>query len=469
MGANLNSGTTSDPGLDTLVADPPPTAAARRGGLLAVPDDEAPATLEGQAPRSLGLLDQLGLWGNLGVSLLGFTGAIVVLAPAGAQPMSVPAALTALVVGSVLGALILGTTLLMGARTGAPAMVVLRGVLGGRASYAPTVLNIAQCLGWGVFELVVIAESARALSDDALPRWVCVVGAGALTTLLTLRPLGAIRWLRRLLVPLVVLSLVVLAVGLLRRDTPAVTGGSWGGFWLAVDAVIALSLSWVPLAADYSRHSRTPRAAFAGGAVGYSVAQIACMGLGVVALLQVQLEGDVFALFRTLALGTAALAVLTVRETDQSFANVYSTAVSLQNLAPRLDRRVLTVAIGALITAGALWLKFDSYDDFLYAIGGFFVPLSGVMIAAWVGRRGAWDTSVDAPTRVGMLLAWLAGFVAYQLVNPGSLPGWSGLWTSAGEALHTLGQPWLSASVTSFAVAALIAWPFTRRAAATQG
>ena len=33
------------------------------------------------APRSLRLIDQLGLWGNLGVSLLGFTGAIFVLVP----------------------------------------------------------------------------------------------------------------------------------------------------------------------------------------------------------------------------------------------------------------------------------------------------------------------------------------------------------------------------------------------------
>ena len=32
-----------------------------------------PATLTEAAPRTLGLLDQLGFWGNLGVSLLGFT------------------------------------------------------------------------------------------------------------------------------------------------------------------------------------------------------------------------------------------------------------------------------------------------------------------------------------------------------------------------------------------------------------
>ena len=34
-------------------------------------------TLTEPAPRTLGLLDQLGFWGNLGVSLLGFAGALI--------------------------------------------------------------------------------------------------------------------------------------------------------------------------------------------------------------------------------------------------------------------------------------------------------------------------------------------------------------------------------------------------------
>jgi NCS1 family nucleobase:cation symporter-1 len=39
--------------------------------------------------------------------------------------------------------------LLPGAETGAPAMVLLRGLFGARPSYLPTAANIVQCLGWG--------------------------------------------------------------------------------------------------------------------------------------------------------------------------------------------------------------------------------------------------------------------------------------------------------------------------------
>ena len=80
---------------------------------------EAPRTLLEEAPRTLGLLDQLGFWGNLGVSLLGFTGAISIIAPAGGQPLGLPAAVTAIIVGSLLGGAMLGPSLVLGARTGA--------------------------------------------------------------------------------------------------------------------------------------------------------------------------------------------------------------------------------------------------------------------------------------------------------------------------------------------------------------
>lgn len=424
-------------------------------------EQETPPRLTQAPPRTLGLLDQLGLWGNLGVSLLGFAGALAVLQPFGASPLSLPAAVTAIVVGSVLGGVVLGVTLALGAETGAPAMVLLRGLLGAKVSFLPTVLNIAQCLGWAVFELVVISQGLQALTRGHLASWVCVFLAGAVTTALTIRPLGAIRVLRKYVSVLVVLALVVLVVGLAQRPSGAITG-TWGGFWLAVDAAIALTISWVPLGADYSRHSRSARAAFAGGFLGYGVTQIVCMLVGVVALAQLKQNPDgIFSLFLSLPLGTVAFAVLVLRESDQSFANVYSTAVSIQNMAPRWDRRILTLLIGAGATAVALTLDITAYQNFLYLIGAVFIPLSGALVAAWVRTKGAtWDTSVDAPIRPGMIAAWVVGFVVYQLINPGSIAGWSDVWTALGSDLHTAGHWWLSASIASFVVAAGVAVPF---------
>jgi NCS1 family nucleobase:cation symporter-1 len=142
--------------------------------------------------------------------------------------------------------------------------------------------------------------------------------------------------------------------------------------------------------------------------------------------------------------------------------------MSIQNMAPRWDRRVLTVAIGTLTVVAALTIDINAYTNFLYLIGAVFIPLTGALIACWLRLRGrGWDTRATAPLRPAMLLAWAGGFVVYQLVNPGAIPHWSDFWTTAGTDLHTLGHPWLSASLASFAVALLIALPFARPSTAT--
>ena len=55
-----------------------------------------------------------------------------------------------------------------------------------------------------------------------------------------------------------------------------------------------------------------------------------------------------------------------------------------------------------------------------------------------------------------MLLPWAAGFVTYQLINPGYVSWWVSAWTSFGRLIGFTPQSWMSASILSFAVAALI-------------
>jgi NCS1 family nucleobase:cation symporter-1 len=422
--------------------------------------DEVAPTLDGPVPRSLGLLDQGAFWANLGVSLLGFAGVLAVLQPAGAPPLTITAAVVATVVGTVIGSAMVGLSAIPGARTGAPAMVVLRGLFGGVLSWIPSVLNVVQLIGWGTFELVVIAQAGTLAVGG--PTWAWVLGAGVVTTLLTLRPLGMLRLLRRVVTVLVAIAVAYLAWWLFSRPAVADLGqsGSWSGFWAGTDAAIAVAVSWIPVASDYSRHSRRVGTAFTAATVGYAVTQILCFVVGLAALSLVAGNGDeVFAPMLAAPLGLVALLVLIVRETDQSFANVYSTAVSAQNLRPRADRRVLCVVVGVLVTVLALVVTIDDYSSFLAVIGSVFVPLLGVGVGdALVHRdRAHGDLSRWAPSRPLMVVAWLIGLVAYQLVNPGGAPGWSDAWTALREAIGFVPPSWLSASLLSFVVAGLAA------------
>jgi nucleobase:cation symporter-1, NCS1 family len=432
---------------------PPPTFELVAGDTRS----EVGPTLAAPVPRALGLVDQLGLWGNLGVSLLGFTGAIFVLQPGGAgtPELSLVAAIVAIVLGTVLGTLPIAFAGLPGTATGSPAMVLLRGLFGARASYIPTALNVLQCFGWGIFELVTIATAAHVVAPG-LSRDGYILIAGALTGVLAVRPLGFIRTLRRYVVAAVGLDLAYLTVQLLRHPIAPVHHGGWTGFWAAVDTVVAAAISFAPLAADYSRHSRSRRSTLLGTVLGYGAAQALCYLIGLLALLTVARgSGDIYGAFIALPVGSVAFAVLAARELDQSFANVYSTAVSIQNLRPLWDRRLLAAVIAAGATAGALWLNISSYENFLVLLGSVFVPLSAVLIVDFaLAGRGRWDLSARARTRWAPLVAWAAGFVVYQLINPGYISWWASAWSSIAHGIDFTPSGWMSASILSFVVAA---------------
>jgi putative hydroxymethylpyrimidine transporter CytX len=423
---------------------------------------EAPITLDEPAAKALGFFDQVGLWANLGVSLLGFTGAMVVLQPlgSGSPELSLVAALLATIVGTVLGTAAVGLAAVPGARTGAPAMVLLRGLFGARLSYLPTVLNILQLLGWGTFEIVVISSAAHQVAPG-LPLWSYKLIAGAITTGLALKPLGAVRVLRKYVTVAVAIVLVYLFVQLLREPMPAVAHSSWHSFWPAVDATLAVAISWVPVASDFTRHSKSAKTAFSAAFVGYTVTQTACYALGLVAILTVARDGDpshIWGAFIAVALGKVAFAILALREIDQSFCNVYSTAVSTQNVRPRWDRRILAVVIGTLATVLALAINIDNYASFLSVIGSVFVPLFAVLVVDYFAFDGAhrWNLAENSPARWEMVVPWVVGFVVYQLIYPGSISWWATMWAHVASWLHFTVQTWMSASLLSFVVAAAL-------------
>jgi NCS1 family nucleobase:cation symporter-1 len=402
------------------------------------------------------------LWANLGVSLL-----VLVLGALLVPALSVRDALIAVVVGSVIGNLMLAVAGMIGADGRVPSMVLLRAPLGHRGSYLPTGLNVAQCLGWATFELIIIAAAASALSDDifgvrAKPAWTVFFGAAA-AVLALMGPIGFVRrFLRRFALYAVAASMVYLTYWVLSN---ASLGTLWnakgeGGtsIWLGIDLVIAITVSWVPLVADYTRFSRDRRSALIGSGAGYFLGATWILVLGVILVLDRNLT-DATKIPAAVAAGgvaaTLALLAVTVDESDEAFANIYSSAVSLQNLLPRVPQQLLIVAVSTVATIGALTINLAHYLDFLYLLGSFFVPLFGVLLADWLvaGARYRSDDFFAAPAfRPAAIAAWVAGFALYQWLQPVG-PSW---WTSFVENAHPSHFA-LGASLPSFAVAFTLA------------
>src|SRR5437764_7676014 len=217
--------------------------------------------------RVLGLFDTTLLWGNLSISLL------VIVAAAGLVPaLSFKQALLAILIGAVVGSVLLGLSALIGADARVPGMVVLRAPLGRRGSYAPTVLNVAQNLGWSTFELIIIATAAAAFSQHLFGwhgKWLWTLAFGVISWLLgMLGPIGFVRrYLRKFASYALVFSMVYLTYWAISKSHlhafwSAPGKGGFPSFGQAVDLVIGSVVSWTPLAADYTRFSRSPRRAF---------------------------------------------------------------------------------------------------------------------------------------------------------------------------------------------------------------
>lgn len=415
---------------------------------------EAPLVLTTDAPRTLGFWDQFTLWGNLGISLFGpVTGALVA-----AYTGSLATGLLAVVVGCGIGALVLGGAAVFGSQTGAPAMAALRGLFGRRGSAAPTVLNIAQNVGWATMEIIVISQAAVAITGERW-RWLFVLLAGAIATAMAVRPLGSVKILRKFMVWVVLLASAYLFFQVLSKPIQDLPQDGVFGFWPAVDLAAAGVVSFAPLAADYTRHSRTNKAAFAGSSLGYGLAAVLYFSLGVLAVATLQTNStDVITALVTLPAGAIALLVLLVDEVDEAYANVYSTTMAAHNLIGHVDRRWLSIAIGALATGLALVVDLGNYTQFLYLIGSVFIPLFAVAIADFfVVSKMRWDVSDTARFRWQPAVAWVAGFVTYQVVNPGTVAGWSPFWTEVqGQVLDVFGAEtlptWLGATYTSIIV-----------------
>lgn len=417
---------------------------------------EAPLTLTNEPPRTLGTWSQVAMWMSLGVSLFGpLTGALVALSVG-----SLTGGLLACLMGSVIGALALGGNAAIGAATGAPAMAGMRGMFGRGGSILPTVLNIIQNVGWGTMEIIVISSAAAGVLGASW-RWPFVIVAGVLCTIMAIRPLGSVKVLRTIMLWLVVLCSVWLFVIVLREPVHPLDQSSVIGFAPAVDLAAAQVISFCPLVADYSRHSVGKRPAFTGTTIGYFIAVMAYYALGVFAV--AHLSGDMSGTNLLTALialpaGAIAIALLLVDELDQAFANVYSTTQSIHNLLPRVDRRIVSVVIGVLATLLAGLWDFSQYENFLYLLGSAFVPLAAVAIVDFfLVSRQQWDVSEQARVRWAPTVAWLLGFLSYQLIYPGSVPGWSSVFSRIDAAIGFTAPAWLGSTIGSMVIAGLAA------------
>ena len=389
------------------------------------------------------------LWFSLGVGLLVMQiGAY--LMPA----LSPQQALLAIVGGSIIGAGLLAWVGKIGCDTGLSSAGLIHHVYGRHFAKLPVLLNIVQLLGWGAFELVVMRDStvaigrqAGAMQADYWPWVATLLWGGLLVALMTGSMVHLVRKLiSRVALPLVVLSLIWLTWQFTSMAHTQGFGALWGrageggmGVMPALDLVVAMPISWLPLVADYARYGKNSRSAMAGTWLGFGIANIWCYALGVLVALVLPSKDLVAALLLAQG-GLIALSLVMLDEVDNAYGDAYSGAVSAHSVLPRWSIRAWGIVVAIACTLLALVLPMHSLEPFLLILSSVFVPLFGVIL----GRLsfGGWRSAQLDKANVHLLpvALWLAGIALYH-----ALAAWAPV---AGSAIPTLAATFALAFMT---------------------
>ena len=390
------------------------------------------------------------LWFSLGVGLLVIQIGAYLVPAVGTRDAAL-----AIVVGSLIGAGLLAWTARLACETGLSSAGLMHRTYGSAFARLPVLLNIVQLVGWTAFELVIMREGTLAITQKTFGFELGGVAGIVVPTLLWGAVLTALmagsmltlvrRFVSRFGLPLVVASLLWLTwqfwgqVQAQGVETVWMRPGDGSmGLFSAMDLVIAMPVSWLPLVADYARHGRRGGTAFSGTWLGYAVANIWCYSLGVLIASTTEPSGQLAVLLLSVQGGLLAMGLILLDEIDNAYGDVYSGAVSAHSLKPgwSIRRWGLSIAIGCTLLA--MLLPMHQLEPFLLMLSSVFVPLYGVIL----GRLAAGSVVAKPARGVHWLAAgiWIVGIAAYH-----ALATWA---PQFGSALPTLALTFMLAWIT---------------------
>ena len=367
--------------------------------------------------RILRGFDYFILWSSLGVGLLVFS--------AGSFLSETPFyhALLAIIIGSIAGSVLLSMAGKIGSDHAVPSIIGIRPAFGLYGSYLAAVLNIIQLIGWTTFEILILSKAAEQLTNMHVT-FVWNIIFGVIITLLGIfGPLFLVKqWLSKFAIWIVYASSAIILVTLLFQNLPNVMSGEGKdmSFFVALDIVIAMPISWMPLVSDYNRFAKTSKGAFIGTLIGFSITNIIfyvgglLFGVGDISSIIISIQA---------ILSGFILLVMIVDEIDNAFADIYSAAISSQSIFHNLNQRHLIIGFSIVSTILAIFVSIEGYEQFLFLIGALFIPLFGVLLTDYfVIKHGKYQNDMmygNNLIKVGYpaIIAWAIGALLYYLLS----------------------------------------------------
>jgi len=342
-------------------------------------------------------------------------------------PLGFEQGMLAVIVGHAIGCVLFWLVSYLSAKTGRSAMEAVRLSFGRHGAKAFSVANVAQLVGWTAIMIASGAAAAAYLVPIlGMLGWCLVIGALiVLWIAVGLQKMGYLQSIAAALLAVLcaVVSVTVFGDGAAAGAAGAAAGAAAEGgdalsFGAAVELAVAMPLSWLPVAGDYTRAAKHPVGGTTASTVAYFFGSswMYAVGLGLALFAG---SDDVASVLAAAGLGIVGIVVVVLSTVTTTFLDARSAGESAHAIHPRLGVRVVGIAAAVAGTALAIYAPVGDFEGFLYLIGSVFAPMAAVLIAdALFAGHDASARAVDWPN----LIIWVVGFVMYRCSMTWDLP-----------------------------------------------
>ena len=309
------------------------------------------------------------------------------------------------VAGACFGALLVALLAPVGSRTGVPSMIAARAPLGYRGAQLVSGLLYLTNFAWiAVNNTIAASVCAQVLGgSDTARLW--SAGLGVLATAVVARGPRAVGYADRIAMPMMIVAGTILTYAAFTipaapaapaapdaldapvapdaPDAPDAPALLWG-----LDVVIGYQVSWLLMFADYSRYTRSARAAATAVFAGLAFPALWLMPVGW-NLARIAGSDDPGTMLAAAGVGWWTAALVALATVTTNFVNIYLSSLAWRTLSPRSTGSGTVWTIGLIGTALGLvssgWLT--EFANLMVLLGSVLVPVGGVFLAHFVVLR----------------------------------------------------------------------------------
>lgn len=338
-------------------------------------------------------------------------------------PLGISKGIIAIIVGHVIGAIALYLAGIIGAQSGLSSMESTRISFGKFGSYGFSILNILQLIGWTAIMIINASNALDEITGEIwrfrnVELWSVIIGALiAIWIIIGIQNLSKVNlWVVGVLFALtLVLGFIVFSGNLSHK----IVSGTMS-FGAGVELNATMSLSWLPLIADYTRTVRKKMTGTLCSVLGYFIGSILMFTIGLRAAIYSG-TSDISIILISTGLGIAALIIVIFSTVTTTFLDAYSAGVSAVNLHHGINEKIAALIACVIGTILAVLVPISQYENFLYWIGSVFAPLFAVLITDYflLGKKNSAPRCLLNLKNTGI---WISGVVVYRLLLPYNSP-----------------------------------------------